>query len=83
MRFCGLLWPLMTSKLRGGKNVSKKHCRSRPGRLLSNSRNAKPGPVCEPRLVDWLLQLFMLLVESDHLEFRYFNLLKSYVEILI
>ncbi|KAJ0726219.1 hypothetical protein HanPI659440_Chr12g0467801 [Helianthus annuus] len=38
----------MTAKLHGGKNVSKKHCHSRPGRLLSNSRNAKPGPVCEP-----------------------------------
>ncbi|MFS7924935.1 hypothetical protein Hanom_Chr03g00278441 [Helianthus anomalus] len=37
----------MTAKLHGGKNVSKKHCRSRPGRLLSISRNAKPGPVCE------------------------------------
>ncbi|MFS7983703.1 hypothetical protein Hanom_Chr11g00977641 [Helianthus anomalus] len=37
----------MTAKLRGGKNVSKKHYRSRPGWLLSNSRNAKPGPVCE------------------------------------
>ncbi|MFS7925077.1 hypothetical protein Hanom_Chr04g00280191 [Helianthus anomalus] len=38
----------MTAKLRGGKNVSKKHCRSRPGRLLSIIRNAKPGLVCEP-----------------------------------
>ncbi|KAM0020391.1 hypothetical protein Hdeb2414_s0025g00666631 [Helianthus debilis subsp. tardiflorus] len=44
----------MTAKLCGGKNVSEKHCRSRPGRLLSNSRNAKPGPVCEPFYLETL-----------------------------